>query len=248
METIFYILAAVTVVSLISFIGVITLALNKKLLKKMLFLLVSFATGSLLAAAFLDLLPEAIKYEAENIFLFPLLGIVTFFIIEKFIYWHHHHAEEKKKEVHAFTYLNLIGDGIHNFIDGIVIAAAFIHSIPLGIAATVAIIFHEIPQEIGDFSILIYGGFSRRKALFFNFLSALTAVAGALIGFYFLSISNEFLPYLLAFAAGHFIYIAGTDLLPELREQVKAKSSFLQLIAIILGIAVIWFVTMIFEA
>ena len=114
-------------------------------MKKNLFVLVSFATGTLLGASFLDLLPEAVEYGIEDIFLFPLLGIMSFFVIEKFISWHHHNHEKKS---HSFTYMNLIGDGFHNFIDGLIIAASFLHSIPLGITTTVAIIFHEIPQEI----------------------------------------------------------------------------------------------------
>jgi len=238
--TLEYILAAVIAVSLISFAGVFTLSLKKELLDKILFILVSFATGTLLGAAFLDLIPEAIEYEAANVMLFPLLGIVSFFIIEKFIFWHHHHTGEK--EVHSFTYLNLIGDGFHNFIDGIVIAASFLHSIPLGIATTIAIIFHEIPQEIGDFSLLIHGGFSRGKALFFNFVSALAAVAGGILGFFFISSLEIALPYLLAYTAGHFIYIALTDILPELMEQKDAKISLIQLISMIIGIAAIWVV------
>ncbi len=241
MTNLVYILLAVTLVSLISLVGVIALSLKKKLLKKMLFFFVSFATGTLMAAAFLDLLPEAIEYGVPNIYLFPVLGIVSFFIIEKFIYWHHHHAGEK--DIHPFTYLNLVGDGVHNFIDGIVIAASFLHSVPLGVATTIAIILHEIPQEIGDFSILVYGGFSQMKALFFNFLTALTAVIGALVGFFFLTSFEHFLPYLLAFAAGHFIYIAAVDLIPELREERNVKASFLQLIAIILGISTVLIVT-----
>ncbi len=245
MTNILYILLAVTLVSLISLVGVIALSLKKKLLRRALFFLVSFATGTLMGVAFLDLLPEALEYERANIFLFPILGMLVFFVIEKFIYWHHHHTGEK--EIHAYTRLNLIGDGVHNFIDGIVIAASFLHSVPLGIATTVAIILHEIPQEIGDFSILVYGGFSQMKALFFNFLTALTALIGALVGFYFLGVFENMLPYLLAFAAGNFIYIAGTDLLPELREERKASASFLQLVAVTLGILTIFSVTMLLK-
>ncbi len=245
MTTIVHILLAVTLVSLVSLVGVITLSLKKKFLKKTLFFLVSFATGTLMGVAFLDLLPEALAYGKPNIYLFPILGILSFFVIEKFIYWHHHHVGEK--DVHAYTHLNLIGDGVHNFIDGIVIAASFLHSVPLGIAATIAIVLHEIPQEIGDFSILVYGGFSQMKALFFNFLTALTAVIGALVGFFFLTSFESYLPYLLAFAAGNFIYIAGTDLLPELREERKLSVSFLQLVAVTLGVLIILGVTMLFK-
>lgn len=238
------IILAVGVVSLISFVGVVTVAVNKKYMRDLLLIFVSFSVGTLLGASFLDLLPEATKYGTRSIFLFPLLGIVSFFILEKFIFWHHRHEE---KEVHAFTYLNLIGDGLHNFVDGAAIAASFLHSTPLGIATTVAIIFHEIPQELGDFSVLIYGGFSRAKALLFNFLSALTAVLGGIVGFLFLSAFNNLIPFLLAFTAGTFIYIAGVDLLPELRKYRGAKTSLIQLISIVVGILVIWLVISVFE-
>src|SRR3989338_8372539 len=237
MEVLYDILASVLAVSLLSFVGLVTLSIKKIILKRMLFLLVSFATGTLLAAAFLDLIPEAMEYEAANVMLFPLLGIMTFFLLEKSIHWHHHHA---KKEVHAFTYLNLIGDGFHNFIDGIVIAASFLHSPALGVTTTIAIIFHEIPQEIGDFSLLIHGGFSRAKALFFNFLSALTAVVGGVLGYFFISSLESALPCLLAYTAGHFIYIATVDLLPELVAHKSPKVSALQVAAITAGMTVIW--------
>lgn len=244
MSEFLYILAAVIAVSLISLVGVVTVAVNKKRLHNLLFIFVSFAVGTLLGVSFLDLIPEAAEYGRKSIFVFPLLGMVSFFILEKFIFWHHRHEE---KEVHPFTYTNLIGDGLHNFIDGAVIAASFLHSTPLGIATTIAIIFHEIPQEIGDFGVLIYGGFSRARALLFNFLSALTAVLGGIAGFLFLSTFNNLLPFLLAFTAGSFIYIAGVDLLPELRKQRDAKTSFVQLVSIIVGIVVIWLVISVFE-
>lgn len=239
MSEFLYIIAAVVAVSLFSLVGVLTVAVNKKRLRNLLFIFVSFAVGTLLGVSFLDLLPESMEYGTRLVFVFPLLGMISFFILEKFIFWHHRHEE---KEVHSFTYLNLIGDALHNFIDGAVIAASFLHSIPLGIATTIAIMFHEIPQEIGDFGVLIYGGFSRTRALMFNFLSALTAVVGGVAGFLFLSAFNNLLPYLLAFTAGSFIYIAGVDLLPELRKERDAKASLVQLVSIIVGIVIIWIV------
>lgn len=237
-EVLLYVLLSVIAVSLISFVGAFAFSLNKKLLNGLIMLLVSLATGTLLAAAFLDLLPEAIEYEVPHLMLFPLMGILSFFVLEKSIHWHHHHTG--KKDVHAFTYLNIIGDGMHNFIDGVVIAASFLHSIPLGITTVTAIIFHEIPQEIGDFSLLIHGGFSRSKALFFNFLSALAAVLGGILGLFFLSHLEMVLPYLLAFTAGHFIYIASTDILPGLVEQKNPLLSAMQFLSIVAGIFVIW--------
>src|SRR3989338_8234189 len=154
MEPQAYIFLSVAIVSAISLVGVLTLALNKNLLNRAMVVLVSFAAGSLLAAAFLDLIPEAAELVDLDV-LMPaaLAGIVTFFIIERILHWHHFHAEEN--DIHPFTYLNLIGDGLHNFIDGIAIAASYLVSVPVGIATTIAVIAHEIPQEISDFSVLV---------------------------------------------------------------------------------------------
>ena len=241
------ILIAVLIVSLISVIGIFVF-FNKKILKKTLFFFVSFAAGTLLGAAFLDLLPEALESGfKETIPMFILLGILSFFILEKFLYWHHHHAGHKKEEIHGFTYLNIIGDGIHNFLDGAVIAISFLNSTALGVVATIAIIAHEIPQEIGDFAILIYGGFSKAKALIYNFLTALTAVVGALVAFFYSSLMQNSSTYITAFAAGGFIYIASTDLMPEIQKEKNLKKSFLQLILLLLGVLLIWFIKNIFE-
>src|SRR3989338_2973247 len=156
-STLLQILIAVLIVSLVSILGIL-IFFRKKTLNRILFYLVSFAAGTLLGAAFLDLLPEALEggYK-ESVPVFILLGILSFFILEKFLYWHHHHTGEK--DVHAFTYLNMMGDAIHNFLDGAVITISFMSNTSLGIVTTIAIIAHEIPQEIADFSILIYGGF-----------------------------------------------------------------------------------------
>ena len=239
------ILIAVLVVSLISFVGTFFL-FNKQLLNKTLFFMVSFAAGALLGAAFLDLLPEALKSGFKNIVpIFILIGILSFFILEKFLYWHHHHTG--KKEIHPFTYLNLIGDGVHNLLDGAVIAISFLNSTSLGTVTTIAIIAHEIPQEIGDFAILIYGGFSKFKALIYNFLTALTAVAGALIAFFYSSYIQNSSTYLTALAAGGFIYIASTDLIPEIQKEKDLKKSFFQFLFLILGILLIWIASKIFK-
>ena len=240
MQTLIQILIAVTIVSLISIIGLFFF-FRQNMVKKLLFFLVSFAAGTMLGAAFLDLLPEIIKDGfKESIPVFILIGIISFFILEKFLHWHHHHAHGEHEEVHTFTYLNLLGDGIHNFIDGAVIAISFLHSTSLGIATTIAIIAHEIPQEIADFSVLIYGGFSKAKALVFNFLTALTAVIGGLVAYFYSTFLQDSQTYLVAFAIGGFVYIAGTDLIPELHKEKELKKSFIQLIMLALGIVLIW--------
>jgi len=240
MNDLIAILGSVTSVSLIAFVGIVFVGLKENILRRLLMALVGFASGTLLGGAFLHLLPEALK-ETDTIatpFYYVILGIVSFFALEKFLYWRHCHEEECP--VHTFVYLNLIGDGIHNFIDGMIIAATYIISFKsgnyqLGFATTLAVVFHEIPQEIGDFGVLIYGGFSKRKALTYNFISALTAILGA-VTTYYLAYLQSIEALLVPFAAGGFIYIAATDLMPELHKKSQANASLIQLLAIVLGI------------
>lgn len=245
MSVLFPIILSTFLVSLISFIGVLFLSLNDKILNKLLLILIAFASGALLGAAFLDLLPETFALGREEAFIFVLLGIMLFFVMEKFLRWRHCH--DGKCDIHAFTYLNLIGDGIHNCIDGMVIAATFLTSMELGIATTLAVIVHEIPQEIGDFGVLVYGGLSRTKALFYNFISAVTAILGALFAYYLIQYMQYITVVLLPFAAGGFIYIAATDLLPELHKREKMKDSIIQLLVLSLGILLIWSLGIVFE-
>ena len=222
-------------ISLASFIGVFTLSLSKEVLNKILFYLVSLAIGGLMGGAFLHLLPEAAeKFENGNVFLYTLVGFFLFLIIEKIIHWRHCHKDHCP--IHTFAYMNLIGDGIHNFIDGLIMAAAFISGFGVGIASTVAIFLHEIPQEIGDFGVLVYGGVERKKALLYNFFTAVTAVFGGIFGYYLLSFSEITSAFLLPFAAGGFLYIAAADLIPEIRKENDIKKSILNFIIIFLGI------------
>jgi len=234
MNDLLLILIAVTVVSLIAFIGVLFIGLNDIFLKRILMIFISFASGSLIGGAFFHLLPEALEEIGQNAWQYVVIGIISFFIMEKFLYWRHCH--DGKCSIHAFTYLNLIGDGMHNFIDGMIIATGFLISYSLGFATTLAVIFHEIPQEIGDFSILLYGGFGKRKALVYNFISALTAILGSLIAYYLALYSKWIEQFLVPFTAGGFIYIAATDLIPELHKKTQLKDSLTQLIAILAGL------------
>ena len=257
MGTLAYILVSVILVSLVSFVGVFALGMSQRKLESIMFALVSFAAGAMLGAAFLDLLPEALKHSPDGIFIPVLIGIITFFIIETFLSWYHCHSAEcerhstVKGKHHAqhrhvkqpYTYLNLVGDAVHNFTDGVAMAIAYLVSVPLGIVTTLAIIFHEIPQELGDFGILIYGGFTPSEALFWNFISALTAVAGAVLAYLFATSVPAITTFLVPFAAGGFIYIATVDLLPELHKQNKLGKATLQLLFFLLGIGVIWVVT-----
>lgn len=214
--------------------GVITLSMKREILDKILFLLVGFAAGGLIGGAFLHLLPEALGHNTEFPFLYAVLGFTAFFVIERYFHWRHCH--DGVCDVHAFAYLNILGDGLHNFTDGIIIAVSFNVGIKFGIITTLAIIFHEIPQEIGDFAILIYGGFSRMKALFYNFLCSLTAVAGGLIGYLLSEKITNLSQILIPFIAGGFIYIAASDLVPELHRQKDTAKANLSLLTFLLGL------------
>jgi zinc and cadmium transporter len=235
-----YSFLSVLVVSLISLIGIITLAIKQNTLKKYLLLLVSFSAGALFGGAFIHLIPEAFHEYGHNISISISLiaGILSFFIMEKFIHWRHCHIPTSKQHPHPLGMMNLIGDAFHNFIDGLLIAGSFIASIPLGISTTLAVILHELPQEIGDFGVLIYAGYTRKKALLFNFITALTSFLGVALAL----LLNNWIPnltqFLLPFTAGGFIYIAGSDLIPELKKSNTLGKSLLQLIAISLGILI----------
>lgn len=230
-----WVLISTFIVCLISLIGVFTLSVRDKLLQKILFPLIGFSAGALIGGAFLHLLPEAVqKSKSDIVFYYLILGIVLFFLMERYLHWRHCH--EGKCDVHAFTYLNLIGDGFHNFIDGAVIAASFTVSIKLGLVTTLAIILHEIPQELGDFGVLVYGGFTKQKALLFNFISALTAMLGALVGYFISGFASGFSNFILPLTAGGFIYIATSDLIPEIHKESNLRRSTSAFIAFLFGI------------
>ena len=232
------IIASVVFISLLSFVGVVSLALNRDVLNEFLLLFVAFASGSLLAVGLLDLIPEAMEKIGVSTMQMVLVGIMLFFLVEKFIHWHHCGKEEC--HVKPAAYLNLVGDGVHNFIDGVVIAAAYLTGLHLGVITTVAMALHEIPQEFGDFSVLIHSGMTPRKALAYNFLSALTAVLGALVGYYALSRIESWIPYVVAMAAGGFIYIATADLIPELHKETKQSKMIQHTVAILFGVLLMY--------
>jgi zinc and cadmium transporter len=249
-----YTLGSVIVVSLISLVGIFTISLREDALRRSVFVLVSLAVGALFGDAFIHLIPEALEEATrpELVGLFVLLGIVVFFVFEKFLHWHHfgHHHDEsahrddiletEKNRIKPLGYLVLTSDSVHNFIDGVIIAGSFLISIEVGIATTVAVILHEIPQEIGDYAILIHAGFSRMRALFMNFMTALFAILGALLTLLLGGVLESAIPYISAFAAGHFVYIAGADLIPELQKTTNLKNSMVQLLALIVGMALMF--------
>ncbi len=232
------ILVATFIVSLIAFVGILTFLLREEWLKKALLILVALSSGALLGGAFLHLLPEAISNLGAglNVFLYLLLGFCLFFVLEQFLHWHHQHDEAHS--VKPFTYLILVSDGVHNFIDGLVIAASFIVSYPVGIVTTLAVASHEIPQELGDFGALVYGGFSKKRALVFNYISAITAIAGGVTGYFASSIMPTAIVYLLPFAAGNFIYIAAADLIPEIKHAVSVRRSIIHFCVFLVGIGI----------
>jgi len=242
MQVWLYSLVSVFIVSLISFVGIITVAIKKQFLQGIVLYLVSLSAGALLGGAFFHLIPEASEKLGFNLGLafYILSGILVFFALEKLICWRHCHIETSASHPHPFAVMNLIGDSFHNFIDGMVIAGTYAVSIPLGISTTLAVVFHEIPQEIGDFGVLIHGGYSRLRALLLNFTTALTAVLGALVVLW-LNLEVEAIGQILVpFTAGGFIYIAASDLIPELKKDIKPLSSLLQLIFILIGLAIMY--------
>lgn len=233
-------LGAVLGISVISLIGLITLSWREQFLRRILFLFISLAAGALLGDAFIHLLPEAFEEAGSTATsLFVLAGILSFLMLEKFLHWHHSHGDENSEEharVHPLGHLVVVSDSVHNLVDGIAIGAAFIVSPEIGVATTLAIALHEIPQEIGDFGLLLHSGFSRAKALVMNFVSALTAFLGVGIAFLLAGISESLVPLIAAFAAGNFIYIALADLVPELHKTVGGKRSIAQFLVIIVGL------------
>ncbi len=231
-------------VCIASFAGVLFLAFKMQLLQKIVFVLVSFAVGALFGNAFFMLIPEAQELLPNNLLtgLMIVGGIMLLFVLEKLIHWHHNHNIEQFKNEAPLGYISLFTDGLHNFIDGILIASAWMVSPEIGLATTLAVIAHEIPQEISDFGILIYAGFSRKKALIFNFLSACTAILGAVGTLWLGALFNNISAYILPLAAGGFIYLAGSDLIPELHREKSAGKNTLQLLVIIIGLALMLFI------
>ena len=212
--TFLYVIIATFLVSLVSFVGALSFVMSSKNLKKAVILMVAFAAGGLLGGAFFHLIPESYESGFEYVGLLVVAGFLLFFLVERYLHWHHHH--EKCEHDHSLSYLVLFGDSLHNFVDGIIIAASFLVEVRFGVITTVVVMAHEIPQEIGDFAILIYNGFSKGKALLFNFLSALPAVLGAMLGYIFSTQISGLSDIVVPFAAGGFIYIGASDLIPEL--------------------------------
>lgn len=233
------IIIATFLISLIAFIGALTLFLKEKLLDKILLILVAFSAGALIGGAFFHLIPEALESagleNSLNVFLYVICGFSTFFILENFIKWHHCHKREHVK-IMPFSYLILVSDAVHNFIDGLIIAVSFVNSFSIGIITTLVVAFHEIPQEIGNFGVLVYGGIKKTKALLLNFLSATTVLLGGMVGYFISGEISGSITLLLGFAAGSFIYIASSDLIPEIKTCGALEKSASYFFVFLLGV------------
>lgn len=240
---------SVIIVSLISLLAALPLLIKKEISKKTLLLLLSGSVGVLLATVFMDLLPEAVHegYTME-IALYILAGFLIMFVLEKLVHMHHKGKDKHVGHGHAYNLVavNLVGDAIHNFIDGVIIAASYSVSTAVGIATTISVIFHELPQELADFSVLLYSGVNKKKALMFNLFAASSAILGTILGIFFIKNIEGFIDFMIPFAAGNFLYIAASNLLPQLHRECKVKDDIMHFAAIILGIGVIYLVSVFF--
>ena len=240
MTTLGYILTFSFLGSVVSLLGGMLLLSNEKFAKKIAHLLSAFAGGALLGTAFFDLLPEALELRAEtNVFLWTIIGLLAFFLLERFI--HHHSETHGTKEKDAVIPLIVIGDSVHNFIDGVAMAATFLISIPLGIVTSLAVAAHEIPQEIGDFGLMLHKGVARKKIILINFFSALLAMLGAVLTYLVKDRIDNLLPIALGMTAGFFIYIAVSNLIPEIHQTEDKKLAFWETVMLFIGVIVIYF-------
>lgn len=234
------ILVSTFLISLGALVGAFTLVFNRKRLQSILLSLVSLSAGTLMGGAFLHLLPEALEFmDTERVFLLTLASFVGFFLIERVLHWHHCHDSEHEK--HTLGQMNLIGDGVHNFLDGLILAAAYSVDIHVGIATTVAVALHEIPQEISDFGVLLHSGYKVKQALILNFSVALLIMAGGVAGFLLAGMTEAISVSLMPIAAGGFLYIAAADLLPEIRQEKKLSNSLLHMSIFVIGIFMMYF-------
>lgn len=245
--TLLYVILATVAVSILSLVGIIFTFIKKKSISSIVKYLVSLSAGTLLGGAFFHLLPEAIEQSTTQQSLFTfVIAYVIFLLFEIFLDWHHCHDGDCEESIHSVGYLNLFAEVIHNFIDGFVMAAAFVISPVIGVSATLAIMLHEIPQELGDFGILVHAGFSKSRALFLNLIVGLFAVVGGIVGYAFSSTFSGILPYFLAFAAGSFVYISTSDLIPEIKNHKDVKQTLI-LLAIFLSGIILMYVTSLAE-
>ena len=237
-----YSLSSAGIISLISLAGVVTLMVGVRRLDMVIPLLISLAVGGLFGDALVHLLPEAFESSTSSALtsLYGLLGILLFFVLERFLHWHHEHHVRSVNPLHPVAYINLVSDGIHNFLDGLLIGASYLVSVPIGLTTSVAVALHEVPQEQGDFGILLHAGFTPRKALLMNFLSGLLAIGGVVISLAVGPSFSEYTAFMLPLTAGGFIYIAGSDLIPELHHERGLTRSLAQFAMVMVGVGLMY--------
>ena len=242
----FYALGSVIAVSLLAFVGIVTLALSERRLQQLIFVMVRLAVGAMFGDTFIHLLPEAFAAPGAvpRVPLTVLAGLLAFFLLEKFLLWRHEHIPHYGDCIRPVGYVNIVAEGLHNLIDGLLIGASYLVSIPVGLGTSLAILLHEIPQEMGNFGVLRHAGFSTTRALRMNFLSASLAIVGAVVALVAGEHMTAFPRALLPFTAGGFIYIAGSDLVPELHKEREPINSLFQLLAIGAGVGVMLLLTM----
>ena len=240
-----YTLGSVIVVSLVSVVGLALIGMRPERLQRVVFMTVSLAVGAMFGGVFIHLLPRAFAANGGTAAtsMLSIGGILMFFLLEKVLLWRHEHVPHYGECIHPVGYVSLVADGLHNFIDGVLIGTSYLVSLPVGLATTTAVVLHEVPQEIGDFGVLMYAGFSRSRALLLNLCSASCAIVGAvitlLLGSHLAGLPSMILPV----AAGGFIYVAGSDLVPELQKERNISKSFLQLLGIGAGVALMLLLT-----
>jgi zinc and cadmium transporter len=218
-------------------------------------MLVSFSAGTIFGASVFDLLPEAIELVPESeVFIYVAIGFIFFMVFERFIYWYHGHGHEAEVETSrgeaptkVFAYLNLFGDFVHNFIDGMIIAASFFVNFRLGIASSIAVAFHELPQEMGDFGILVYAGFKPRLSLIYNYVAAFAVVIGAAFASVFLETVEPLSGILIAFSAGAFMYLSASELVPEMNKEKNNTKAAIQVIIFVIGVILIYSLGLVFH-
>ena len=241
-----YALVSVVAVSLTSLLGIISISTNRIRIQHLMFVMVSLAVGAMLGDAFIHILPQSFQSADAPlpVSLYVLLGILLFFLLEKFLLWRHEHVPHYGDCIHPVGYVSLVADGLHNFIDGLLIGSSYLVSLPVGLATTLAVFLHEIPQEIGDFGVLLHAGFRPLQAVWLNFLSASLAILGAIAALATGEAVKSLPTVVLPMTAGGFIYIAGSDLVPELHKEREPIKSLIQLLAIGVGIGLMLLLTL----
>lgn len=237
-----YSLGSAALISLISLVGVFTIMVGVKRLDRVIPLLISLAVGGLFGDALIHLLPEAFENSGSPALtsLYVILGILLFFVFERFLHWHHEHRSHTVNPIHPVAYINLMSDGVHNFLDGLIIGASYLVSVPIGLATTLAVALHEVPQEQGDFGILVHAGFTPKRALLMNFLTGVLAVVGVVISLVIGPSFGDYTVFMVPFTAGGFIYIAGSDLIPELHANRGLSSSVAQFAMLVAALGVMF--------